>query len=329
MDTSVCTRWSGSPQLPCRQSNTANQHGACIICAKCALRLHCVPKTGCSDDIRLNTVIGITAGGSRTRMSLLRDNDLRSRRTEASEEEGSTTNDGSVQHGVQFRTSIVDDGRGLTVVNTLLGRLARKLQRGGSPANADLSAAIQTVLGAATADQCDSVDICCCACDCLLRNAPHLAISEPDRFRQFFFCRSSFANWWWHLLKTASEMCSVELREIRAQQESCGRELLFAACDSCCFPTREHSLLEHHWCQFLTSDGRFKECMSLQCRRNRAHVWKQSGEGKRVYPSAMIQRLERIPSDWSASWCIILFMIYGLLSISPSEFVAAPAPRNR
>ena len=150
---------------PCRQSNTANQHGAWIICAKCALRLHYVPQTGCSDDIRLNTVIGVTAGGSGTRMSLLRDNDLRSRRTEASEEEGSTTNDDTVQHRVQFRTSIVDDGRGLTVVNKLLGRLARKLQRGASLVNADLSAAIQTVLGAAT-DQCDSVDICCCACDC-------------------------------------------------------------------------------------------------------------------------------------------------------------------
>ena len=169
MDTSVCTRWSGSQQLASDEALSTEQRckptrsvyhlrEMCSSLALCA-------QTGCSDDIRLNTVIGITAGGSRTRMSLLRDNDLRSRRTEASEEEGSTTNDDTVQHRVQFRTSIVDDGRGLTVVNKLLGRLARKLQRGASLVNADLSAAIQTVLGAAT-DQCDSVDICCCACDC-------------------------------------------------------------------------------------------------------------------------------------------------------------------
>ena len=119
-------------------------------------------------------------------MSLLRDNDLRSRRTEASEEEGSTTNDGSVQHGVQFRTSIVDDGRGLTVRNKLWGRLARKLQRGASLVNADLSAAIQTVVGAATADRCDSVDICCCACDCLSEML-HTLLSPSQTDSDSFF----------------------------------------------------------------------------------------------------------------------------------------------
>ena len=54
LDTSFCTRRSGSSQLasdkPCRgrhvleQSYTANQHGACISCAKCALRLQYIPR---------------------------------------------------------------------------------------------------------------------------------------------------------------------------------------------------------------------------------------------------------------------------------------------
>ena len=131
MDTSVCTRWSGSQQLASDEALSTEQRckptrSVYHLREMCSSPALCA-QTGCSDDIRLNTVIGITAGGSRRRMSLLRDNDLRSRWTEASEEEGSTTNDDTVQHRVQFRTSIVDDGRGLTVVNKLLGRLARKL----------------------------------------------------------------------------------------------------------------------------------------------------------------------------------------------------------
>ena len=118
-------------------------------------------------------------------MLLLRDNDLRSRWTESSEEEGSTTNDDSVQHCVQFRTSIVDDGRGLTVVSKLLGRLARKLQRGAPLVNADLSAAIQKVLDAATADRC--VDICCCVCDCL-SELLHTLLSPSQTDSDSFSC---------------------------------------------------------------------------------------------------------------------------------------------
>ena len=54
---------------------------------------------------------------------------------------------------------------------------------------------------------------------------------------------------------------------------------------------KENSLLERHRWQFLTSDPRFKEYMSLQCQGNHENLWKQTSEGKREYPSAMIRRL--------------------------------------
>ena len=53
------------------------------------------------------------------------------------------------------------------LVKKLSGRLARKLQRSASLVNAGLSAAIQTVLDAATADRCDCVEICCSDVPCL------------------------------------------------------------------------------------------------------------------------------------------------------------------
>ena len=49
--------------------------------------------------------------------------------------------------------------------------------------------------------------------------------------------------------------------------------------------------MERHRWQFLTSDPRFKEYMSLQCQGNHEHVWKQTSEGKREYPSEMIRKL--------------------------------------
>ena len=63
------------------------------------------------------------------------------------------------------------------------------------------------------------------------------------------------------------------------------------ACDSCCFAKIENNLLEHHLLQFLTSDPRFKEYMSLQCQGIHEHVWKQIPEGNREYPVAMIRRV--------------------------------------
>ena len=100
---------------PCRgqhvleQSYTANQHGAWISCARCALRLHYVPR---------HTVTGINAGGSETNVTSERQrlqsksgegHDCRSRGTEASKEEIDTTNDDRVQHCVQFRSGIQCD----------------------------------------------------------------------------------------------------------------------------------------------------------------------------------------------------------------------------
>ena len=63
------------------------------------------------------------------------------------------------------------------------------------------------------------------------------------------------------------------------------------ACDSCFFAKKENNLLERHRWQFLTSDLRFKEYMGLQCQGYHEHVWKQTSEAKREYPSAMIRRL--------------------------------------
>ena len=48
------------------QSCTANQHGAWTRCARCVLRLHHVPRHSVLDEVRLNTVIGISVGGSGT-----------------------------------------------------------------------------------------------------------------------------------------------------------------------------------------------------------------------------------------------------------------------
>ena len=43
----------------------------------------------------------------------------------------------------------------------------------------------------------------------------------------------------WLFLAKCAGWSSVELRDCRAQQKSCGRELLMTACDSCCFAKRE------------------------------------------------------------------------------------------
>ena len=63
------------------------------------------------------------------------------------------------------------------------------------------------------------------------------------------------------------------------------------ACDSCFFAKKDNNLLERHRWQFLTSDSPFTEYMGLQCQGNHEHVWKQTSEEKREYPSAMIRKL--------------------------------------
>ena len=174
------------------------------------------------------------------RMSLLRENDFtakagegydcRSRGTEASKEEGNTTNNDRVQHRVHFWSGIqcddqlgnssaqrnfdtnitsvltdnsslvplccehppegnyerppgkcTGDGRGL--VKTLLGRLARKLQRSASLVSAGLSKDIQTVLDAATVDRCEFVQTCCSDAPCLTEAMQRRGLSSFSLLR--------------------------------------------------------------------------------------------------------------------------------------------------
>ena len=74
-----------------------------------------------------------------------------------------------------------DDGRG--PVKTLSGRLAPKLQRSASLANAGLSKQIQTVLDAATVDRCDFVEICCSDVPCLTEATQQRGISSFSLLR--------------------------------------------------------------------------------------------------------------------------------------------------
>ena len=227
------------------------------------------------------------------------------------------------------------------------GRLARKLQRGASLVNAGLSTAVQTVLGAATADRCDSFEKCCSDAPCpteqqcnnvgslrfrccaqtacvgnrdaqalekllgwFSEERPRKAWFPPpviafqnsrcnlrarQMFRPFFLYAAvvlqTGCHIFWEWLAKCVGWNSVEFWESRDQQKSCGRELFVAACDSCCFATRENSLLDSQRWQFLTSDSRIKAYMSLQCQRNEAHVCKRSDERKRLYPKARTRRL--------------------------------------
>ena len=136
-------------------------------------------------------------------------------------------------------------GRGL--VKELSGRLARKLQRSASLVNAGLSAAIQTVLDAATADRCDFVEVSgsdapcltesketttmrrharsglfvslkktseCVVrarCDCLSEQLHTLqSLSQADVSAVFLVCGSGFANWW-HMFGNGLQNMLAEL----------------------------------------------------------------------------------------------------------------------
>ena len=127
-DTSFCTRRSGSLQLASDKTLSRT--------ARTGKKVHCTPirsvdqlremcpsptlrsSTHCSNDVRLNTVIGISAGGSEANVTSERQrlhgeggegHDCRSRGTEASKEELDTTNDDRAQHRVQFWSGIQCD----------------------------------------------------------------------------------------------------------------------------------------------------------------------------------------------------------------------------
>ena len=86
---------SWSQTKPCRgqpaleQSDTANQHGAWISCATCALRLHHVPRHS-ARMTSVSTPSSASVQEALKRMSLLRDNDFTAKavRTMISEVEG-------------------------------------------------------------------------------------------------------------------------------------------------------------------------------------------------------------------------------------------------
>ena len=90
-------------------------------------------------------------------------------------------------------------------------------------------------------------------------NSTRCCLRSRQIFRQFFeyaaAVMSNGGNIDWERPAKCIGWSSVELREFRDQQKSCGREL----CDSCFFAKRENNLLERHRWQFLTSDPRVKE----------------------------------------------------------------------
>ena len=124
LDTSFCTRWSGSSQLAskktlsrtactgtelhCKPTRSVDQ--LCEMCPSSTLH----SSTHCSNDVSVDSVIGFSAGGSEANVTFERQrlgeggkgHDCRSRGTEASKEESDTTNDDRVQHRVQFWSGI-------------------------------------------------------------------------------------------------------------------------------------------------------------------------------------------------------------------------------
>ena len=140
LDTSFCTRWSGSSQLA---SDETLSRTACTgtelhskstrsvdqLCEVCPSSIHC------SNDVSVDPVIGFSAGGSEANVTFERQrlhgeggegHDCRNRGTEASKEETDTTNDDRVC--VQFRSGIqCDDQLGKSSAdNSSLAPLCRE-----------------------------------------------------------------------------------------------------------------------------------------------------------------------------------------------------------
>ena len=109
---------------PCRgqhvleQSYIANQHGAWISCARCALRLHYIPRHT-ARMTSVSTPSSASVQEALKRMSLLRDTDFTAKAVrdmiaevegrKPRKEETDTTNDDRVQHRVHFRSGIQCD----------------------------------------------------------------------------------------------------------------------------------------------------------------------------------------------------------------------------
>ena len=73
--------------------------------------------------------------------------------------------------------------------------------------------------------------------------------SQTD-FRQVFEYATAVLQFGGHICWAWPAKCagwsSVELRDFRAQQKSCGRDLFVTACDSWFFAKRENDLFEYH-----------------------------------------------------------------------------------
>ena len=126
------------------------------------------------------------------------------------------------------------------------------------------------------------------SCDCISEPFYTLQSLSWTFFRQFFFlCRSSFANWWAHLLGMAREMCRLELSRAARFQSSPEKVRWRINC-LWLRVTRAVLRAEMTICwniiggkSSLPTLGS-KSTLSLQCQRNHAHVCKRSDEGNRV-----------------------------------------------
>ena len=117
----------------------------------------------------------------------------------------------------------------------------------------------------------------------LIRTIRHAPVFDPDRFFDSFSSMlaavlSHSGHIYWEWPANCIGWSSVELREFRAQQTSCGRELFITACGSCFFAKKENNLLERHRWQFLTSDPRFEEYMSLEIPNTRGNEHQKERE---------------------------------------------------
>ena len=170
LDTSLCTRRSGSSQL------ASDENLSRTACA--GTELHCKP-TRSVDQLRemcpspkLRLQCDDQLGNSSAQRNFDTDNLSLAPLCREHPPEG---NDESPTR------KCTDDGRG--IVKTLSGRLARKLQRRASLVNAGLSKNIQTVLDAATVDRCDFVEICCSDAPCLTEAMQRCGLSSFSLLR--------------------------------------------------------------------------------------------------------------------------------------------------
>ena len=153
-----------------------------------------------------------------------------------------------------------------------------------------------------------------CASKSLVLTSGHYSSEQFDTlqfsietvFREFFGYAAAVLSNGGHIYWEWPAKCigwsSVELREFRAQQKSCGRELFMTACNSCFFAKREQSVgtsslaISHTWSSFQ------RVLESPVSRKSRTRV------------ETNIWRKENIHLQWFEGWWTVLFMISVFLS---------------